>query len=104
MTTPSYPVLPTESEIVTYHVVPDAFLNAAALVAAHHHRDGDAVTRILADSDLTDLAVVLAQLLATAIRSPKFTLDEWLDLQADRAIEAAEENRLDAERTEQEEL
>lgn len=77
------------------NVVPHTFLDAAALVGAHARRDGPTVSRILDEQDPGDLALALAQLLATAIRSPKQSLDEWVAYQIDRTLEAIADDEAD---------
>ena len=56
------------------------FLDAVALIQAQQGRDGSAVDRILATADLEDLALVLGQMAARAVRTQGFTLDEFLTM------------------------
>lgn len=64
-------------------------LDAIALVHANRRHDGDAVERILAAADLPDVALVLAQMVQTAVRTDGMSVESFLDLLTDKTVEAA---------------
>lgn len=72
-----------------YSVRPDLHIDATALAASFAHGDASGMVAIVADQDPRDLVYILTQQLLTAIRSPRMTLDEWVALQAEKAIDSA---------------
>ena len=65
----------------------EPFLDAVALLNANQRHDGRSVEAILADPGVAETTVVLAQMLATAIRSQPMTVEEFCDMQIDKSIE-----------------
>lgn len=68
------------------------WLDAVALVRAIQNHDTDSVTQVLDGSDGHRLAVVLAQMCATAVRSDATSLDEYLDDEITRTLDAARDD------------
>lgn len=48
---------------------------------------------ILAESDTRELALVLAQMTATAIRSSAMTIEEFSEMQIDKSIDSAQDDQ-----------
>jgi hypothetical protein len=71
-----------------YRVAPNIHLDAAAMLAAHVRGDADGISSVLDANNPVELARVLVQHLASAVRSPKMTIAEWVDLQAEKTIDA----------------
>ena len=72
------------------------WLDAIALIRASNNHDGDAITVILNQElrRVGSIAQVLAQMCQTAVRSGRMTIEEFLEIQTDKTVEAMEENRL----------
>jgi hypothetical protein len=71
----------------------DPFLTAVALINAQQRHDGRAVQLILDESETRNLAMVLAQMTATAIRSAPMTIAEFSEMQIDKTLDSAKGDR-----------
>ena len=64
-----------------------AHLDAVALINAQRRHDAPAVDRILGETaDLAGLALVLAQMVATGVRTQGMALADFLDAHAEKTI------------------
>jgi hypothetical protein len=82
---------PLVAEHDCFAVAPDSFIAAAELVAAYDRNGGHdlaQVERVLDAHPSGNLVQVLVQQLATAIRSPKFDVQEWAQVEIDRTVAA----------------
>jgi hypothetical protein len=69
--------------------VPNTFLDATAFVVAHQNRDSATCQRLMDTNDPGALITVLAQMLATAVRTDfAMTIEQWADFQAGTTLDA----------------
>jgi hypothetical protein len=68
------------------------FADAVALIYANRRHDESGVRRVLEDADLPDLALVLAQMVQTAVLTRGMTVEAFLDMQMDQIVEHEQES------------
>lgn len=73
----------------------DPYADAVALVYANRRHDQERVEHLLLTADLSDVALVLTQMLQTAVSTQGMTVERFLDMQMDQILEHEQESGVD---------
>jgi hypothetical protein len=76
-------VIDPDSDTTSYQ---SPHFDALALIRAQQRHNGQAVQRILDSADLPGLAMVLSQMVQTAINTQHMTTDQFLEMFTDKLV------------------